>query len=1606
MWPVPATGPQAPPVVIPSSSSPPSDSSIQSSVDSFLKDGRKIRVGDCALFQAGNAPPFIGIIRWFTTGKEDCIKLCVNWLYRPADVKLAKGTLLEAAPNEVFYSFHKDVISTVSLLHPCKVAFLRKGAELPSGISSFVCRRVYDIATKRLFWLTDQDYVNERQEEVDQLLDKTRLEMHAAVQSGGRSPKPLNGPPTSTQQIKSGADSIQNSGNSFPSQVKGKKRERGGDQGTEPIKRERPTKPEDGETASSRLENMVKSEMAKITEKGALTTTEGVEKLVHLMQLDKTERKIDLAGRILLADVIAATERIECLGRFVQLRGVPVLDDWLQEAHKGKTGDGSSPKESDKSTEDLLLALLRALDKLPVNLNALQTCNIGKSVNHLRGHKNLEIQKKARSLVDTWKKRVDAEMTKINDAKSGGSTQAVTWPVKSSFSEVSHSGSRRSGSTEATARTPISQSSTCKALVGKPGHADAIVKSTPVTPGSLKLPSSFPASVSISSKDSPGKGAVSSGNSELPLTTVKEEKSSSSSQSQNNSQSCSSDHAKTMGSSWKEDARSSTAGSMNANKTSGGSSRHRRSTNGFLGSSISGVQKEASMGKTGSVNRNTPLDKVSSQSGLSSERTLDNPGADHGNSHSRLIVRLPNPGRSPARSASGGSLEDPSIPGSRASSPAAPDKYDHIERKIKLKGDACRSHISTDVNAESWQSNDVKEGLAGSDEGDRSPAAADEERRNTDETGRTIDTSRAACSSSGNGKAVSLIEPKSRNSFSSMHALIESCAKYSEPSAPLSAGDDVGINLLANVAAGEISKSDLVSPSASPGSSPKEEPCAATNEAKSRFSSDGGGSQNGGLPDENADHDSAKQEKGVGPLVASEKLQDGSMPLTSDSKSISSKLENKLTNMKEGLKSDVADQSVPDDNKPSVHILEKIADGNTKAFDVAVNSLGDGCANDISAKGTKPEKLGGDEPPLVNEVTTVADSVDQPQLSVPHNLSEASRNAAVTSSTAEKGPCAENADACRIKKPDQLEDSNLDPNDSTRKEHISSARICDEQPGSSAMGTSIRVEEILDKKDPLENHPISAGREPPSGVPIQESEKCMKSISSKTCMMDTDIREEIASSAEASSVLVTSEPECGAKLDFDLNEGFSGDDGNQNEQITSVAPVCSPSIRLPNLSSFASSMPNGSPAPITVAAPAKGPFVPPENLLKGKGEPGWKGSAATSAFRPAEPRKVLEMPLNTSDVQSSDTAAGKQSRPPLDIDLNVTDERVLEDMASQSSPQTTGSESGVISNRDAPTRSAGGLDLDLNKTDEGTDNGRYLASTSGRLEVPLMTVKPVSGSFPNGEANMLRDFDLNDGPGLDEVAAETILKSHAKNSSNMPFLSPISGLRMGNTDLGNVSSWFPPGNSYPAVAIPSFLPDRGEYPIVAAPGSQRILGSVTGPGTFGGDIYRGPVLSSSPAMAFPPATAFPYAGFPFGSSFPLTSTSFSAGSTPYVDSSSGAASCFPTIPSQLVGPASAVSSHYARPYMVSLPEGSTSAGSESRKWGRQGLDLNAGPGSADADVKDDRLSSASRQLPIASSQAFVEEQARMYQVSSGAMKRKEREGGSWDERYYKQPSWQ
>jgi len=187
--------------------------------------------------------------------EEQVVKFSVSWLYRLADEKeLAKGVaLLEAAaPNPIFYAFHKDDnVSAATLLHPCKVVFLGKGVELPSEVFSFVCCHVYNTTSKCLWCLTDCDYVNEHQEEVDLLLDRTKLEMQADIQSsGGPSSRALTGPVVSSQQSKASSMEVSLGNVLYSLPGNGKERECA-DQNLDPSKWERNVKLDDPNDTST-----------------------------------------------------------------------------------------------------------------------------------------------------------------------------------------------------------------------------------------------------------------------------------------------------------------------------------------------------------------------------------------------------------------------------------------------------------------------------------------------------------------------------------------------------------------------------------------------------------------------------------------------------------------------------------------------------------------------------------------------------------------------------------------------------------------------------------------------------------------------------------------------------------------------------------------------------------------------------------------------------------------------------------------------------------------------------------------------------------------------------------------------------------------------------------------------------------------------------------------------------------------------------------------------------------------------------------------------------------------------------------------------------------
>ncbi|XP_047340880.1 uncharacterized protein LOC124944624 [Impatiens glandulifera] len=1417
--------------------------SAESSTDCFSKDGRKINVGDCALFKPPqDSPPFIGVIRCLTFTKENNLQLGVNWLYRPGEVKLGKGFLLDAAPNEVFYSFHKDEIPAASLLHPCKVAFLPKGVDLPSGISSFVCRRVYDVAYNRLWWLTDKDYIDEQQEEVNQLLHKTQIEMHAKMQPSSRSPKPLT-IPISVLQVKPGSD--MQASPATPSNVKGKKREPS-DRRSEPMKRERTSKTEDLDPCQFSPEGFLKLEISKITEKGGLIDLKGVGRLVELMQLDRAEKKVDLTGRSRLASVVAATDKFDCLSEFVHLKGLSVLDEWLQDIHKGKIGDGS-PKDSDKSVEDLLLILLRALDKLPVNLQALKKFHVGKSVNNLRTHKNMEIQKKARGLVDTWKKRVEAEMNAIDSKSTSPKTVA------------------KSLSSAGPTKTPL----------------------LPATGNALSR--------------------LAVGSSPTPSATLREERNSTSSQSHNNDQSCSNDNGKAILPVGKEDG-SSTAASTNANRIAG-ASRHRKFINCLPGPAGS--------------HKNSLPKTVAAEKDVSSVVE----------SNHKLTVKIPNRGCSPAHSVNEGSIDDPSTMNSRASSPILHDLSDrNLKEKPSLVGAS-----ASDANAESWQSNDFKEVLVGSEEGDASPAGIPEAgNRNTcDDVVKRLEISKAACSEG---------------------------VKNSEATASVSVGDEVGMNLLASVAAGEVlAKSDLISSSFSP------QRCAPTvvysslekldimnplNEnLLSKVSSHAihdaivdsekqvTASTNSSWPKDESDHlakhatiessggtVSSKSEQTYGVACIGD-LQQGGEPCNEvDEKS--GDVMGSLSLPASSVNPETTLNGVESKNAVKVPRVVSNHDGRPNG---SSSLFADAMANIPSTNGVLNENVEGPSSGMSLENGN-KDSGNEGLY-----LSTHSDKKLRLGTTCLEGIGQSDDTDLHLNDIDNADGGR--PHDTEGKNDISvsgkgSIDQCDNiaavSEKQSATELKMSGRETMIKNDSVCQHSSEVIHQiEPVGVPAQESEPITRSDgpNDNAGRIDGGAYPIGGFSFSATKVLHSN-----TKMKFDLNEGVIGDDAKSIE-VTNLSDREGPPHSVTSLTFSVSPVNRSLPASITVASAAKGPFVYSDDLLKSKGEPGWRGSAATSAFRPAEPRKVPETPFGSINDPLPDRTADKHSRPVLDIDLNVADERILEELSTQSSVEELVSISNKNLNSDfanielistVSALSSSRLDLDLNEVDESGVVGKCPGSSIRRTKVSPPAKSSSSVGFLN--FNVKRDFDLNDGPIADEPNDGALFFSHHRRS-NIISQQPTSEFRVANMDVRN-SSWFSPGNA------------------------------------------------------------------------------FSCASTNYMDPSSGN-KIFPIANSQLFSYPSAVSSQYHRPF-VGLPDGSNSAVVDNMKWIRQGLDLNSGLDSLAIEAKDDASSLTSRQRFVASPHALAVEQERMYQqMTTNALKRKDPEGG-WDNESfrYKQASWQ
>ncbi|KAK3131346.1 hypothetical protein QOZ80_6BG0505230 [Eleusine coracana subsp. coracana] len=184
---------------------------------------------------------------------------------------------------------------------------------------------------------------------------------------------------------------------------------------------------------------------------------------------------------------------------------------------------------------------------------------------------------------------------------------------------------------------------------------------------------------------------------------------------------------------------------------------------------------------------------------------------------------------------------------------------------------------------------------------------------------------------------------------------------------------------------------------------------------------------------------------------------------------------------------------------------------------------------------------------------------------------------------------------------------------------------------------------------------------------------------------------------------------------FDLNE-------NQCVEETDCNPKCVLSNSV-NLST-----------PIAVAA-SRGPSMFPSRLHF-EGELGWKGSAATSAFRRASPRR-------TPDAEKSLSASSHKTSNIL-FDLNVADS----DSATSGEPHSTANlpASSDIASKDASGAvGVSGLKLDLNFScgdEDDTVTASNVPPVWNRQQFNVNWSQPSSSSSSRQPA--VRNFDLND----------------------------------------------------------------------------------------------------------------------------------------------------------------------------------------------------------------------------------------------------------------------
>lgn len=145
----------------------------------FELDGNRYELEDPVLVtpEEKNEKPYVAIIKDIKQAKDGSLAVLGQWFYRPEEAERKGGGSWQAHDaRELFYSFHHDEVPAESVMHKCVVHFIPLNKQLPprSKHPGFIVQKVYDTVERKLWKLTDKDYEDSKQKEIDLLVQKTR----------------------------------------------------------------------------------------------------------------------------------------------------------------------------------------------------------------------------------------------------------------------------------------------------------------------------------------------------------------------------------------------------------------------------------------------------------------------------------------------------------------------------------------------------------------------------------------------------------------------------------------------------------------------------------------------------------------------------------------------------------------------------------------------------------------------------------------------------------------------------------------------------------------------------------------------------------------------------------------------------------------------------------------------------------------------------------------------------------------------------------------------------------------------------------------------------------------------------------------------------------------------------------------------------------------------------------------------------------------------------------------------------------------------------------------------------------------------------------------